>query len=378
MAAPSIVVIGLGAMGSAALYRLARRGVRAIGIEQYDIGHDRGSSHGPTRVIRLAHFENRSYVPLMRRAYELWHELERVSGETLLRKTGIAEIGRPDGKIMEQTQAAAKEYGLDVEVLGAEAMMKRYPAFRLPKDFIAVLQPDGGYIEAERAIAANIRVAKAAGAVVRVKEKVLEIKTRSDGISIKTERGQIDADGAIITAGPWMNFVLRNLGLHLPLTVTRQVVGWFKPMDAAAFSADRFPVFIIGSDYGNHYGFPSYGDMGVKIAKHNHLDEEVASPDDYDQTISEKDKAAITAPLEEFLPGLKDRMQFAQTCLYTMTADDRFIIGCPRGFSRIVVASPCCGYGFKFSPFIGERLADLALGGEPSDDIAQFLLDRFV
>ncbi|HTV35242.1 MAG TPA: N-methyl-L-tryptophan oxidase [Xanthobacteraceae bacterium] len=374
MPGPHIVVIGLGAMGSAVLCQLARRGVRATGIEQFAIGHANGSSHGPTRMIRLAHFENSSYVPLLRRAYALWRELEAIAGQTLVVSTGIAEIGPPEGELIRGTLAAVAHYGLAHEVLDAKALMQLYPNFKLPEKFVAVLQPDGGYIEAAGAIEANIRIATAAGATVRTFETVAAIEPHATGVRITTGRDVIDADGAVVAAGPWMGKLLPQL--RLPLRVTRQVVGWFEPADAEQFAADRFPVFILETQHGHHYGFPAYGRSGIKFAKHHHLQEAV-DVDGYRRTVSAEDEAAIRGPLGDYLPAANGRLLDAQTCLYTMTPDDTFIIDRMPGYAHVVVASPCCGHGFKFSPVIGEILADLVTSGTTAHDLAPFRLQRF-
>lgn len=374
MSAQQIVVVGLGATGSAALCQLARRGARAIGIEQFAIGHHRGSSHGPTRIIRLAHFERPSYVPLMRRAYALWRELESATEQKLLHITGILEIGPERGEIVSGTLAAAKQNNLELIALDANELMRRYPQFRVPPDYKAVFQRDGGVLEAERAIAVNIRIAEAAGAVIRTNEKVLGIEPRAGAVRVTTDREEITADAAVIAAGPWMGTLLPNL--RLPLRVTRQVVCWFEPTPRAQFAEDRFPVFILESPYGNHYGLPLYGTMGVKIAKHGHRDEAVA-PDNYETTVSKTDEAAIRAPLQEYLPGANGRLLSAQTCLYTMTPDQTFIVDCMPGYPQIVIASPCCGHGFKFSPVIGEIVADLITRGGTERDISEFRLRRF-
>jgi sarcosine oxidase len=373
MPGPQIVVIGLGAMGSAALCQLARRGVRAIGIEQFQLGHDRGSSHGLTRMIRLAHFENPSYVPLMRRAYALWHELEGIVDQKLLHITGIAEIGPPSGQIVSGTRAGTNSE-LRSEQLDSAAFMRRYPAFSIPETFVAILQPDGGYIEASKAIAANIKVAKEQGASIRAGEKVIAVDPTSTGVRIRTDRDEIEADFAIVAAGPWMRSMFPDL--DLPLRVTRQVVGWFEPAELEQFSPDRFPVFVLENEYGNHYGFPAYDGMGVKIAMHHHLNE-VVEPDGYERTVSAKEEAVIRAPLAKYLPGANGRMRVAETCLYTMTPDNTFIIDRMPGHSQIIIASPCCGHGFKFSPVVGEIVADLAMRGTTEHDISPFRVQRF-
>jgi sarcosine oxidase len=356
------------------LYQLARRGVRTLGIEQFDIGHDRGSSHGPTRIFRLAHYENPAYVPLLRRARELWRELETLCGRRLLVTTGIAELGPPGGELVPGTLAAAARHDLPHEVLDAKALMRRYPAFTIPESYMAVIQPDGGYIEAAAALDAHIRAAADAGAVVRTGEKVLAIEPRRNGVRLTSDRGQIDADGAVIAAGPWLGKILPDLRLRL--RVTRQVVGWFEPDDARQFAADRFPVFLLESRHGIHYGLPYYGRMGFKIAKHHHFNE-VVDADHYAMAVAAADEAAIRAPLAEYLPGANGRLLSAQTCLYTMTPDEAFIIDRLPGSLNIVIASPCSGHGFKFSPVVGEIAADLVTTGATRHDIGPFRLGRF-
>lgn len=374
MAKPQIVVVGLGAVGSAALCHLARRGIPALGIEQFDLGHDRGSSHGPTRIIRLAHFEKPAYVPLMRRAYALWRELEALADVELLHITGLLETGPAHGNVVGGTKAAAHRHDIAVEELDAGEVMRRYPAFRLPDDFVGLLQADGGFIAADKAIAASLRIAIKFDARIRTNETVVEVKANGTGVRVRTSRETIDADGAIIAAGPWLRRLLPDL--TLPLRVTRQVVGWFEPQDAALFAADRFPVFILQSRYGTHYGLPAYAGLGVKIAKHGHLEEEV-EPDGYATTVSTADEAAIRAPLQDYLPGANGRLLSAQTCLYTSPFDDEFIIDGVAGCPQITIASPCCGRGFKFSVVVGEILADLVSGRSPGHDISPFRLQRF-
>jgi sarcosine oxidase len=374
MSQPQIVVIGLGATGSAALCQLARRGVRAIGVEQFHIGHDRGSSHGPTRIFRLAHYENPAYVPLLRRARELWRELETICGQKLLVTTAIAELGPAAGELVPGTLAAAARHDLPHEVLDAQALMRRYPAFKIPESHIAVIQPDGGTIEAAAALDAHVRAAADAGAVIRTGEKVLAIEPQRNGVRLTTDRGRIDADGAVVAVGPWLAKLLPDL--RLPLRVTRQVVGWFEPHDARQFAADRFPVFLLESRHGIHYGLPYYDRMGLKIAKHHHFNEAVDA-DGYDMALSVADEAAIRAPLAEYLPDANGSLLAAQPCLYTMTRDETFIIDRLPGCPQVVIASPCSGHGFKFSPVVAEIITDLITAGTTRHDIAPFRLGRF-
>jgi len=370
-----VIVVGLGAMGSAALYHLSRRNVRAIGLERFEPGHERGSSHGRTRIIRHGYFEHPSYVPLVRRAAAMWRELEAASGRRLMTVTGIAEIGRPDSVLVTGTLAAAREHNLPHDVVTAHDLMRRYPAFRLPSDYVAVIQLDAGFVEAETGIRAHLQLAAAAGADIRTGERVVAVEQRGDRVRVLTERTQYEAGCAIVTAGPWTASIMPEL--RAPLTVTRQVLLWVRPVQPELFRTGWFPVFMIESEHGIHYGFPLHDDGLLKIAKHHHA-REVVDPETYDRTVSEADEAMITGPLFRMLPAAAGPVTSAKTCLYTMAPDDDFIIGRLPGRERILIASPCSGHGFKFAPAIGQALADLSLTGRSDADLSRFALSRFV
>ena len=367
-----VVVVGLGAMGSAALHHLAARGSRVLGIEQFAIGHDRGSSHGLTRIIRMGYFEHPSYVPLVRRAYELWRDLEKATGETLLTVTGIAEMGLPDSTLVTGTLASSRLHNLPHEVLDAAALMQRYPQFKIPKDFVAVIQPDGGFLEPEKAVHAQLALAKAAGAEIRTGEKVLAIEPIGDRVRVTTGTGAVEAGKVIVAAGAWASALLPKGAL--PLHVTRQALLWVAPKEPAAFTAERFPVFMIESERGIHYGFPMH-DGAMKIALHHHEREKVLL-ESYDHEVSAHDRALIRAGLG-FIPGADGAETAAKTCLYTMTPDEDFVLGPLPGTPGLIVASPCSGHGFKFAPAIGEILADLATKNETAHDISRFSPTRF-
>lgn len=373
MAAYDAVVVGLGVMGSAALHHLAARGRRVLGLEEFAPGHARGSSHGLTRVIRLAYFEHPSYVPLLRRAYALWRALEAASGRRLLHVTGIAEIGRPDGVLVAGTLAAARLHGLPHEVLTAEALMRRVPAFRIPAGYVGVWQPDGGFLEAEPAVAAQVAAAAAAGAEIRTGTRVHAIASHAGHVRLDTATGPVEAGAVVVAAGARVQRLLP--GPAAPLRVTRQVLGWFAPDDPAPFSPERFPVFLLESDHGIHYGFPIHGVSGVKVAKHGHQDETI-DPETEDRGVSGEDEAAIRAAVAAHLPGADGPLLRAMTCRYTMTPDQDFLIDRLPEDPRIVLLSPCSGHGFKFAPVIGEIAADLALAGGTRHDISRFALAR--
>src|SRR5262245_4881993 len=216
-----VTVIGLGATGSAALCTLARRGLRAIGIEQFAPGHDRGSSHGETRIIRLGYFEHPSYVPLLRQTYALWREFERAARRTLMHITGIIEIGRPDSELVTGTLQASRQHGLPHEVLDAAETRRRFPAFRIPDDFVGVFQPDGGFLEVEPSLHAMIALARTRGAEVRTDTVVRSVRPSAGGVRIETSSGDIETAAAIVAAGPWIKTLLPDLAV--PIRVTRQV-----------------------------------------------------------------------------------------------------------------------------------------------------------
>jgi sarcosine oxidase len=369
-----VAVIGLGVVGGATLLHLARRGRRVVGFEQFTPGHDRGSSHGETRIIRLGYFEHPSYVPLVRAALPLWRALERDSGQSLLQVTGIVEIGAPDGTLVAGTLGSARTHGLAHEVLDAAAVMRRFAAFRLPPDFIGVLQPEAGILAAEPAVLAQIALAQAAGADVRANERVLAIEPTSAGVRIVTERGGVDAGQAIVAAGAWLPRLLPEF--PVPLRATRQVIGWFEPSDATIFSRDRCPIFMIDTTDGIFYGFPCGEKPGIKFAKHHHADETV-DPAAQTRPIDDGDEALLRKALGAYLPSLNGRLVSSQTCLYTMTPDGDFVLDRLPRAPQIIAASPCSGHGFKFAPVIGEILADLATAGTTRHDISRFRLARF-
>ena len=369
-----VVVCGLGATGSAALYQLAGRGVPVLGLEQFRPGHDFGSSHGETRIIRLGYFEHPSYVPLVRRAYAGWRAIEAAAGRQLLHVTGIVEIGPPDGMLVAGTLASSRLHGLPHELLAADEVMRRFPAFRLPPEYVGVVQPDGGFLQAEAAVEAMVDLAQVRGAQIRLGETITEIKPDAGGVRITTDRGTVEAGAAIVAPGPWIKTLFPDL--PTPIRVTRQVMAWFEPIDPAPLSDGRLPVFLVQSRHGIHYGFPPLLSPLIKVAKHHHADEsvEVAA---CDRTVSAEDERLIRAAVAEHLPAANGRLVEAKTCLYTMTPDGDFIIDRLPGAPQIVIASPCSGHGFKFAPAIGDILADLATAGTTAHDISRFTLARF-
>src|SRR5581483_1736281 len=366
-----VAVIGAGATGSAALYALARRGLRVLGLEQFRAGHNRGSSHGVSRIIRYGYYEHPSYVPLVRHADAQWHAIEQGSGRTLRHRTGILEIGTLDATLIRGTLASSREHGLAHDVLDAGEVMRRFPAFQIPSDFIGVLQPDGGWLEVEPSIHALLDLAKAARAQLREGVRVRGLEPNNRGVRIIMDDGSIETRSVIVAAGPWMRAFVPDL----PLRVTRQVVGWFDPLEPQLFAPERFPIFMLETHHGIHYGFPLHV-QGLKIAKHFHSNEAVDA-DRVDRTISRKDEATMREAIAEHLPAANGALRRATPCLYTMTPDGDFILDRLPQHPQIVVASPCSVHGFKFAPVIGEILANLATGKATAHDISRFRIGRF-
>ena len=369
-----VAVIGLGAMGSAALFNLARQGHRVIGIEQFEPGHDKGSSHGESRIIRLSYFEHPSYVPLARRALEKWRDLEALSGETILTVTGVLEAGYPGASIVSGSLEAARQHDLTHDVLSAADITRRFPGFKVPSNWTGLFQPEGGLLRPELAIRTFVQQAEHHGAETRMNTRVLGIEPFGAGIRVRTDAEVIEAGSVIVATGAWIGDFAPELKPHLK--ITRQVLGWFSPLEPSLFKPDRCPVFLLESEEDACYGFPDFAGTGVKTASHR---EGLALPsaEDLVQDGSPADEAQIRRMLELAMPDANGPRRQMRACMYTRTPDDDFVIDLSPVDPRIVLASPCSGHGFKFASVIGEVLADLALGRASANDISRFQFRRF-
>jgi sarcosine oxidase len=368
------IVIGVGGMGSAAVYHLARRGQRVLGLERFDIPHSMGSSHGVTRIIRLAYYEHPSYVPLLRRSYELWRELETTVGEQLLHITGSLDAGPAGSQCFEGSRASCIEHGLPHEVLTGAEVNARYPGYHLPDDHLAVFQPDGGYLLSERCIVAHVNAAQAHGAEVHAREQVTGWESRADGIRVTTDHSVYEANRLIISAGAWVGGLVP--GLKAVTSPERQVLAWMQPTRPELFEQTRFPVFNLFVDEGHFYGFPVVSVPGFKFGLYHHLNEQV-DPDTINREADGRDESVLRAFAERYFPDGAGPTMALRTCMFTNTPDEHFILDMHPDDSRVVVASPCSGHGFKFSSVVGEITADLAETGETRHDISLFRLSRF-
>jgi sarcosine oxidase len=370
------IVIGLGGHGSAAAYHLARRGQRVLGLEQFTPLHERGSSHGLTRIIRLAYHEHPSYVPLLRRAYELWHDLGALAGEELLITTGALEGGPGDGATFRGSLEAARLHDLPHEVLEAADLERRYGFAHLDPATRAVLQPDGGFLLAEETMRAHHDAAAGHGAELRFGEAVAGWDPiGSDGVRVRTARGTYEADRLVVCAGAWIRQLVATLrAIALP---ERQVLGWFTPIRPEGFGADRFPVFLIDVEGGKHYyGFPTHGGHGLKLGWYHHFGEPIDAADP-DRSTRADDEAALRAFIERYLPDAAGPTEMLKACIFTNTPDEHFVIDRLPDAPQVSIASACSGHGYKFASVVGEILADLAIDGATRHDIGLFRLDRF-
>ncbi len=370
-----VIVIGVGGMGSAACWQLARRGARVLGLERFDIPHAQGSSHGLTRIVRLPQWHGGPYGRLIRRAYELWREAEMAYGETLLHITGSLQGGPDGGDDFGETIACCQENGFDHDILTAAEVNQRFPGFHLPEGHKALFQPDGGFVASERAIVAHVTLAQAAGAEIRAQERVRDWQPiAGGGVRVVTDRGTYEAGRLVLSAGAWISdFVPALKTLAVP---ERQVLGWFQPDAPQDFSPARFPVSILFVEEGPYYMLPIWGAPGLKIGLHHHL-RETSSAEDLSRTITAEDEAALRRCLERYLPRANGPVMALRSCIYTNTPDEDFILDLLPGHEEVVVASPCSGHGYKFASAIGELIADLATTGSPTFDISAFRLARF-
>jgi len=382
-----VIVLGLGAMGSAAIYQLAKRGAHVLGIDRYAPPHGFGSTHGGTRVTRLAIGEGEHYTPLAKRSHEIWREIEYQTGANLLCTNGgliISSKVNPASThvkgFFQNTVDAARKHGVAHELLDAAEIRRRYPMFNVRDDEFGYFEPSAGFVRPEACVHGQLELAKKHEAVLRTGETVLSYEPRADGVSIVTDKGSYEADRLIIAAGAWAPELLGPDFAHL-FKIYRQVLLWFQPRGSiTAYRPDRFPIFIWElPDAGQGiYGFPAIDGTtgGIKVASESFV--ETTNPDDALREVSSEEIAETHARyIAPFFPDLSDVCVKSAVCLYTVTPDFGFIIDQHPGSDRVMVASPCSGHGFKHSAAIGEALADWATKTQSRHDLSPFGFARF-
>jgi sarcosine oxidase len=370
-----VIVLGLGGMGSAAAAHLASRGQKVLGFDRFSPPHDRGSSHGATRVIRQAYFEHPSYVPLLLRSYELWRDLEREGGDPLLLLCGGLMMGAPDSSVVTGSLESARRHGLPHEFFEAGEIRRRFPTFRIAGNSVALFEREAGVVFCERAVAAHLQRAARTGAEIHTEESVIDWQVTPDaGVVVRTGRTSYFADQLVLTPGPWAPDFLADLAI--PLRIERQVLYWFRPPGGVEpFLPQRFPVYVWERGDGSlPYGFPAVDgpDGGVKVALYRKPEVEMCTADSVDRRVRDDDVAGMRAAVREILPALNGGLLSATVCLYTLTPDLHFIIGNHPAYPQVKVAAGFSGHGFKFCPVVGEILADLVMEGRTAHDISLF------
>ncbi len=373
MQTADVIVVGLGAVGSAAAYHLARRGRHVIGLDRFEVPHRFGSSHGDSRIIRKAYFEGAHYLPLLERAYERWHDLEAETGQTLLRRHGALHIGPPDSAVVDGAKRSALTHNVPYEQLTARDVAARFPAFRLPPDQVAIYEPDAGLLHPEACIRAHLAEARRRGAELHLEAPVLRWERVGNGVRVATSRNTYEAAALVLCTGGWLQDLLPSLGVSL--RIERQVTGWFRP-GLPALQPPVCPVFIWEYEPGDVcYGLPDVG-HGLKIGTH-HAGDIVAHPDQLQREVDDADLHAIRTLVCRLLPEADAPPARAATCFYTNTPDQHYLIDRHPAHPQVVFASACSGHGFKASNAVGEALAEMICDGTSRLDLAAFSLDRF-
>lgn len=368
----NIIVIGGGVMGTSAALALARRGCKVTLLEQFDVGHDRGSSHGQSRILRYAYFEHPEYARMVQKVAPMWRAIEVDTGQSLMHRCGGLDIGPRDGELVTGSLRACRELGLEHEFLNGDDIGKRWP-FANMTELAGVYQPDACILRADQCVAALEELAIRDGVVVRPNTKVTSIEQQADHVVVETNDSQLHADHVIVTAGAWMRRLLEEL--DLPLTVVRKAVLYFNVTNLDAFDISRFPIYIVETGDAYYYGFGKMDQNGVKIG--DHLGGEVVDPDHVERAMRAEDESHLRKFTRKYLPGADGDVVGFETCLYTKTPDEDFIIDKHPDLDRITIAGGFSGHGFKFGPLIGEILANLAVNGKADHPVERFRINRF-
>jgi sarcosine oxidase len=369
-----VIVAGVGGMGSATVFELARRGRRVLGLEQFALGHDQGSSHGHTRIIRKAYYEHPDYVPLVCRAYERWHDLEQRLGRHLLTECPCLSVGKPDSELIQGVRLSAAQHRLPVEDLSGAELAARFPTFRFAEPYVGVLERSAGFLYVDDCVRAHAEAAREAGATIHDNEMVRAWHVSAGAVTVETDRARYAAAKLVLTAGPWAGQLLADWGA--PLRVMRQVMLWFGPRDPARFRRDAFPLYIADTPHGYFYGLPMLDAKGVKVAQHYGAPE-LNAAGEIERATSAADEANVHRFLRDHLPDADGPCNRRSVCVYTLTPDRHFILDVHPEHANVAVAAGFSGHGFKFASVVGEIMADIAETGRTPHPIGMFRLTRF-
>lgn len=368
-----VIVLGVGGVGSSATYHLAKRDLRVLGIERFDVPHARGSSHGSTRIVRLTHPEGPAYVPLARATVEHWRDLERETGHDLLTITGSVHAAEPGSPFVDRARESLDANGIEYDELSGSEVTDRFPGYALPDDYHALYQPDGGYVDCERAIVAHVEAAHAVGATIRARERVHGWGEGEDGIRVETDKGVYEADDLVVTAGAWTGRLLPDLASHL--TPTRHVMAWLQPQVPKRFDPGRFPVFSLRGSHGSGYGFPVHDVPGFKFGVDPPAGAET-DPEEMTREPTSADETLHRAFAEAYFPDGAGPVMGLSTCLVTESFDGHFLLGSHPEYRNVHVAAGFSGHGFKFSAVLGAVLADFVTEGDTDRAIDPHRIER--
>lgn len=360
MSSYDILVLGVGGVGSAALFHLAGRGLRVLGIDRFAPGHARGSSHGQTRLIRQAYFEHPAYVPLVKRAYELWHELEQLSGRQLFRQVGLLQAGPATGSVVPGVLASAAQHGLPIDRLSPDDLRRRFPGFAVPDELSAVFEARAGFLYVEDCVRTYVDQAVQRGARLLAGTAVRSWTCQPDSITVETDAGRFQAARAIICAGPWAHDLLTGLGI--PLRVVRKPLYWFAAPDDTFAASRGQPGFLFETPGGEFYGFPSLPDVGLKCAEHTG-GLAVDDPLQVNRGLVSEETERVQQFLRTYLPQASTEVRDSAVCMYTLSPDRTFLVDTHPDWPQVAFAAGLSGHGFKFTSVLGEILADLATTG---------------
>lgn len=369
-----VVVVGLGAVGVAAAHHLAARGQRVLGLDRYSIPNRMGSSHGHSRIIRFAYFEDPSYVPLAYRAARLWRELERTTDRGLFVVTGSLDIGRPESRVVRGALEACRVHRLQHELLDAAAVAVRHPALRLDDDMVGVYQPEGGALLPEACIEAHAASAVAAGAELHAEERVLEWAPTPAGVRVRSGRATYEAERLVVCGGAWASELLPFLdGLARP---ERQVLGWFDTSAPELFAPNRLPVIVADVDEGQYYAFPEIAVPGFKIGRFHHLGQ-ATSADGVDREVHAEDEEVLRGFCRHYVPAASGPLLSSAVCMFTNSPDGHFIVDHDPDHDQVTLFAGGSGHAFKFASALGEMVAVMSGGARSEYQNPLFHLDRF-
>ena len=369
-----VIVAGLGAMGSATAFHLAgRKGLRVLALDRHHPPHTLGSTHGGTRIIRETSFEHPRYVPLVRRAYECWRQIEAATGQSLLAITGGVFIGAPDGPFVAKSKESADIHAVPYEILSPAEIRKRFPAFRPDDDAVGFFEPRAGILSPEACVQACLDHARRGGVELKLDEPVVRWEAGSKGVTVTTPHGRYSAGKLLLAAGPWMLNTLAQVGV--PVTAERIVMHWFAPGgDASSFDAARCPLALW--EFGPNAAFASFPIEGGAIKTTIHHGGDPTTPDTVRRDVGADEVAAMRKMLKRFLPGANGAHRRSAVCLYTNVGGGDFLIDTHPRHRQVLLASPCSGFGFKFASAIGELLAELLVDGKTKWDLRPFGIAR--